>query len=425
MNIFDNVPLIASFPDEPEYDCGNGARLRLYRNKDIGAYADYCSLLENSGFSLYDRTQCENNEFRVYTRGELKLFVYFTPCDGTVRVVADGYTLLPAKEPLPTAEKYQTVLYQFETDHSLIDCGMCYIVRCSDGSFFIVDSAHMYSVNDNDRIHDFLRSLTPDGEKIHIAGWFFSHGHTDHICKFLDFLRYNMSDCVLDGVYYNFVAPGHRDENCWEESERQVRLNFAADLAAHPEIKKYKLHSGQRFFINDLEFFVMASHEDVYPASMSDFNDTSTALMMTYKGYKVCLPGDASRMSSDVITSRYSDFLACDIMQVSHHGHTGCRTPFYERAHAPVALFPNTRIKLDEENARLEENRRIIEIADRYFVSSEGTVGFPLPYTPGSEIVYPDETTENFDGIYALWGYTYSDEFKAKVKSDFESRKRI
>lgn len=422
MSLFDNIPLFAPGADEPDYDCGNGAVLKAYRSASLPRFHAYCKQLESAGFALYDSQTCEGNEFNVYYNDKLKLFVYYTPCDNTVRVVADPYTLLPAKEPLSMPDKCKTVLYQFETDHSLIDCGMCYIIRCSDGSFFIIDSAHMYSVNDNDRIHGFLRSLTPDNEKIHIAGWFFSHGHTDHICKFLDFLKYNMSDCVIDGIYYNFIAPGHRDELDWEESERQVRLNFAAEIAAHPEIKKYKLHSGQRFFVNDLEFFVLCTHEDVYPASMSDFNDTSTALMMTYRGCKVSLPGDASRQSSDVITARYHDFLSCDIMQVSHHGHTGCRSEFYKRSNAKTALFPNTRIKLEEENVRLEENRLIISLADRYFVSSEGTVGLPLPYVPGSEIIYPDETTENFDGISALWGYTYTDEFKAKVQSDFIKR---
>ena len=36
---------------------------------------------------------------------------------------------------------------------------MCYIVRCCDGSFFVIDSAHMYSVNDDIRIIEFLRKL--------------------------------------------------------------------------------------------------------------------------------------------------------------------------------------------------------------------------------------------------------------------------
>ena len=231
-----------------------------------------------------------------------------------------------------------------------------------------------------------------------------------------------MSDCVIDGIYYNFVAPGHKDESEWEESERAVRINFASLLKDHPEIKKYKLHSGQHFYINELEFYVLATHEDVYPNSMSNFNDTSTALMMTYAGTRVSFPGDGGRMISDIMTSRYSDELKCDIMQVSHHGHMGCRTEFYEKSNAKTALFPNTRIKLDEENEKLEENRRIIELADRYYVSSEGTVGLPLPYKAGSEIVYPDETTENFDGIFALWGYEYTDEFKEKVRSDFIKR---
>lgn len=425
MNNTKSVPAFFRKADLPDYDCGDGVIMKIYRSSSMEELDLYVDELLSAGFSLYDKQIRENNRFYVFFSGDTKVFASFCECDNTVRIIIDNYTVLPSKNPEYAAKITDTVLYQFETDHSLIDCGMCYIVKCSDGSFFIIDSAHMYSVNDNDRIHDFLRSINGAEEKIHIAGWFFSHGHTDHICKFMDFLKYNMSDCVIDGIYYNFVAPGHKDEGEWEESERTVRINFASLLKEHPEIKKYKLHSGQHFYINELEFYVLATHEDVYPNSMSNFNDTSTALMMTYEGTRVSFPGDGGRMISDVMTSRYSDELKCDIMQVSHHGHMGCRTEFYEKSGAKTALFPNTRIKLDEENEKLEENRRIIELADRYYVSSEGTVGLPLPYKAGSEIVYPDETTENFDGIYALWGYEYTDDFKEKVRNDFLKRHNL
>ena len=40
---------------------------------------------------------------------------------------------------------------------------MCYILRCADNSFFIIDGGHFLQPNDHKRIYRFLRERTPDG----------------------------------------------------------------------------------------------------------------------------------------------------------------------------------------------------------------------------------------------------------------------
>lgn len=402
------------------YDCNDSVSMYLYRNVEESQFSDYEKKLEASGFSVFDKRDIAGNIHFTLKNDDMLIQLYHS-VDGEVRVIADNYTALVCKDPVDTQKRCDTEIYQFETDHSLIDCGMCYIIRCADNSFFVIDSAHFYSIHDNDRIHDFLRSMTPENEKIHISGWFLSHGHDDHICKCKDYLLYNMEDTVIDAFYYNFISDTHPDNGNWDGAGKGFRRCFY-DAVSASGIPVVKLHTGQHFYVRNLEFEVLCTHEDVWPASCRDYNNSSTVLMMTAENTRVLFPGDASDESSKVLEKRYGEYLKCDIVQLSHHGHNGTSEQFYRYADAKVVLCPNTQIKIDEEFPRISADRVAYEIADEFYVSANGTVKLTLPYKSGSAQVFPDETNEDFAGIKQLWGYDYTDEFKQKHIEGFISR---
>lgn len=99
---------------------------------------------------------------------------------------------------------------------------MCYILRCADNSFFIIDSGHFLQPNDHKRIYRFLRERTPDGERTVIAGWFFSHAHDDHVSQFVDFIREYGSTVEIERLYYNDAPIDHRDSMSWGESNKNI-----------------------------------------------------------------------------------------------------------------------------------------------------------------------------------------------------------
>ena len=145
---------------------------------------------------------------------------------------------------------------------------------------------------------------------------------------------------------------------------------------------------------------------------------------MSADGSKVLLPGDCSIESDKVIVRRFGDYLKCDVVQVSHHGHTGTSPEFYRLADAECALFAVTQIKFDEELPRQEANRTAIALAKEYHIASNGTAEIPLPYKFGQTKVYPDEIFENFNGIFNLWTYEYTDEYKEKLYNEFLERSK-
>lgn len=415
----ENIPLLRS-ETSGCYDCGKGSEMFLFDNCTKADYEAQCRLLENAGYILFDENNIRENYHRTY-RKNITAHLYYCESENKLRLVADP-NLTPFCTCPDNGGTEKTMLWQFEVDHTLIDCGMCYMVRCRDGSFFVIDSAHMYSVNDDIRIIEFLKKLN-GGRKPVVAGWFFSHCHEDHVSKFLDIVEYRRDEIEIQTVYYNFPNPDHRDAHYWGECNYAMAERFERVLAKNSDIKTVTLHTGQKFCVRNLEFTVLCTHEDIFPHSMQDFNNSSTVLMMEAEGCKVLFPGDASAESDRVLLRRYGDYLKCDVVQVSHHGHSGTSPEFYRLADAECALFAVTQIKFDEEYPRQEANRAAIDISKEYHIASNGTVEIPLPYVYGQTKIYPDETFEDFNGIFNLWTYEYGDEMKQKLYNEFLERK--
>ncbi len=417
---FHGIELVKQ-PMFDKYDCGKGCEMLLFKDCTKADFELQCKLAENAGCRLYDCFELKNNIFKTYISQKL-IHIYYCESENVLRIIADPNTNLFQKNPDCRKGNFPVTLWQFEVDHSLIDCGMCYIVRCRDGSFFVIDSAHMYSVNDDIRIIEFLRKMN-GGRKPVVAGWFLSHGHDDHVSKLNDIIDYHKDEIEIEAVYYNFPPSDHRDGHHWGEANHAITARFDKSLSENPDIKIINLHSGQHFYIRELEFVVLCTHEDIHPKSNKDYNDSSVSLMMHAEGSKVLFPGDSSIESDKVIVPRWGDYLKCDVVQVSHHGHTGTSSDFYRLADAECALFAITVIKLEEELPRQEPDRVAIELAKEYHIASNGTVEIPLPYKFGQTKIYPDETFEDFNGIYQLWSYEYTDEYKEKLYREYLERK--
>lgn len=283
-----------------------------------------------------------------------------------------------------------TEIYQFENDYRNIDCGMFYAVKCRDGSFFLIDSAHQDSKNDHIRIHEFLKSLVPAGEKIRIRGWFFSHAHQDHIVKFMDFIRADFKDYEIEALYYNFPDPDGESSEHWSEDDKVTMREFRDLMAERTDLKKITPHTGDVFRIGNLTIKVLVTWEEI-PMPIIRFNDTSVVLMMEAEGQKIFWPGDAGEREAEYLTSHYSDDeLKADILQLAHHGFRGSSVELYEKVNAPVVLISTRQERLND-NLERATTKKALELAKEYYVAGNGTVMLKLPYVPGTARVFPQE----------------------------------
>ena len=406
--------------DEPVYDCRENCFMKLYRGVVKEEYEKWIAELENDGFGILQKTDVNGN---LYTclMGEVQINALFTPCDSILRVTVSEDKRTPCFSKTSCEGDGETVFYGFESDQALIDCGMCLLIECPDHSFFVVDSGHYMQFNDNDRIYKFMRDRTPEGQKVVVNGWLLTHAHSDHISKFMDYLRYNCYDTIIEGVYSNLIPDTYYAHTEWTREEVMLSRKLFKMLS-ETKIPTYKIHTGQRFYIRNLAFDVLGTHEDIYPNKVEDYNDSSCMVMLEAEDSKVFIPGDASVKASVELEKRYGETLKCDVVQISHHGHRGLSPRAYEYLDADVAVFPITRIKFDEEYPRMEANRRAIELAKVHYITSDGTVKIPLPMNLETIEVLPDETFEDFGKINRLWQYSYTDERKAELYGMFTER---
>lgn len=390
--------------------------MRYYENVTAEDYKNYVSALQSDGFTLLQRTGNNGNLFAALM-GTAQVNVLFTPCDSTMRLTASEKNMAPDFGEAECTGDGETVFYAFENDQTLIDCGMCLMVQCPDKSFFIVDSGHYFQMNDNDRIHKFMRDRTPAGEKIVINGWLITHAHTDHVSKLIDFLKYNTDDVIIEGFYQNLLPADYENDEIGHEEKEMAEKLFAA-LEKYPA-PVYKLHTGMRFLIRNLTFDVLSTFEDVMPDFIGDYNDSSCVVMMEAEGSRVFIPGDASALAGARMEARYGETLKCDVVQIAHHGHSGLSAHCYELLDADLAIFPVTRIFFDAEFEKKEANRRAVELASGYYITGDGTVCVPLPYDFRKVYALPDETFEDFEKIKRIWRYVYSEERKNELYDIF------
>lgn len=420
MDLFDRIIEFRPQADEPVYDCRENCFMKLYRGADMYELETWISALENDGFSLLQRTEVNGNIYACLM-GEVQINALFTPCDSILRVTVSDSKRTPCFTQTACDGNGETAFYGFESDQSLIDCGMCLLIECPDHSFFVVDSGHYMQFNDNDRIYNFMRERTPEGQKVVVNGWLLTHAHSDHICKFMDFLRYNCHDVIIEGIYSNLIPDDYYGYKEWTREEVLLSRKLFKILS-ETKIPTYKIHTGQRFYIRNLTFDVLGTHEDIYPNQIKDFNDSSCMVMLSVDNSRVFIPGDASALASVELEKRYGEALKCDVVQVAHHGHTGLSAKAYEYLDADVAVFPITRIKFDEEYPRVEATRKAVELSEVHYITSDGTVKIPLPMSLDTIEVLPDETFEDFGKINRLWGYSYTDERKAELFGMFTER---
>ena len=280
----------------------------------------------------------------------------------------------------------QTTLYQLALDYREINCGMSYVFHLRDGRFFIIDGGY-FTPGEEDRLYDFLKERC--GGAPVIAGWFFSHAHQDHVGCFINFIWKYRGQAVIERLIYNFQPVDFsKIDGDWKSSDPATVKEFYRTIdEACQGIPVMTPRTGDVFQIGELTVEVLYTQEDLYPKKAS-FNDYSTVITTQIDGQKILWLGDIYKQASRFLLRNKKDKLACDIVQVAHHGFGGATRALYAKTRARVALWPTPDYEMEKITSTRghKSNAYLLKRVPEHLVSGRGTVALALPYQVGTAV---------------------------------------
>lgn len=318
---------------DAEGPTGTESRMELVKYTSAEKYEEYCDNLSKTGYeNVYSNTLggvvC--NAFRY--NGKL-YYTYFTANKNEVRIVEDNNTRSFEDFGYSCNEGEGVTIYQFDypyadfgehKDEEIYSTnGMMYIIKLADNSLIVVDGGSIRQSSDKniDECMKLMRKITGarESEKVNIALWIGTHGHSDHVTFFYKLIGYYHNEINLERAMFNYPSL-----SLVEHDERiDMYRNRLGEL--YPDVRYLSPHSGMSFNIANTVIDVLYTQEDAVNAltgktPVENANDSSTICRITAAGKRFLVTGDINVLAQDKILSMHSrEEIKCDVLQAPHH----------------------------------------------------------------------------------------------------------
>ena len=384
-----NVPVFTGGTEIGSFTGSGTTRTVKYDDTTFSDFSAYKSELVSKGFTIYDENTVDGNYFATLTKDFVTVTLSWFRT-GIMQIICERKGDLCPLSDL-CKKVCDTLITGFEGQTVVASEGMGYIIRLQDGSFCIIDGGmgdpdHI----DSNNLMDILMRQKPDShEKPVIAAWIFTHLHGDHIGVFNCFSLDHHDEVVIERLIYNFPtavqiaasdSPYMLDESIYRYTQFRKNLkDFYSDVPV------LKIHGGNRFQVRNAAFEVLYEQEDLLPKTILDgggMNESSMLLKMTLEGQTVLWTGDFAFLSEELVLSEYDSALACDILQMAHHGINGSAA-FYSKVDPTYALLPawkgaQSYIMDYTQNQWLVNSPKLRQIIN----TANGTWTIKMPYSP-------------------------------------------
>lgn len=388
----------------------DGSTTYLYQGSGVSAdaYKAYVNKLKAEGYTLHGQENTvEDSIFGTYVNRQTGITVYaaynaykhaaaqgltdlFQPAIRLVVAKLDTVNLLDEDMLAPdytgkVQESSITTIkiHPYDAGGRMATYGNMYVITLQDGSFVMYD-AGPYSEESTDEIYKVLLALYREGhhgndptadDPIRIAAWVISHGHGDHTGNFQPFLKKfckeyggyvdgiveeHQSYVTVDRLIANFISD-EEAKNC--DGNLTLRNKYAEystmvhDAEGEEQgFKYYKVHTGQKFWLANVEFEIMHTHEDQYPNrsyngdGVNVYNEKSlifrTHIYHTVGGSatggktSTLWLGDGQTLASRILRATYGDKIQTEQMQYAHHGYNGCEWALYKMIKPTLIWWP-------------------------------------------------------------------------------------
>lgn len=218
-----------------------------------------------------------------------------------------------------------------------------YYLRLDDGRLVFFDfgcvnlqSGLSYTELLNSYIAE-LRSVS-GGDTVKIAALFITHPHDDHL-NFLEYLVKTGQDkyFIIEKVIRKFPPKDWVPKNDWEKPDYPQNMEILLQNLKGTEIITAK--RGMTFDFGGVNFEILLTADEA-PDDAKDMNYFSMLIKQSVGNKTLLWTGDMSDSLGKKAMEICGEKLACDILQIPHHGTPNCGTlEFFEICNAKKHLW--------------------------------------------------------------------------------------
>ncbi len=194
-----------------------------------------------------------------------------------------------------------------------------HIIRESGGKILVIDGG---TAGDARYLLHRLKEIS--GQEVpHIAGWFFTHPHSDHMDCFFEVMNELSDEIEFDKIYCNFPPADYFDI----DSPQSTVETFQSLLPRFAE-KLVIVQAGDVINIGSCSFEVLQT-PDLTLTQNRGANDASVVIRLHLGSKTIMILGDLGLDGGQRLFKTYGNQLKSDLCQVSHHGQRGCGREVY------------------------------------------------------------------------------------------------
>ncbi len=310
------------------YDCGDGVSEILIDDTTASDFSAYKSALLAAEYVLYDEHTANNNLYAVYNKAsdDRSVFVSYTNSTKVAKIIVSPLEEMLPKEPEVKTKIADTTFAMLAVGNEFNGAkayGASFVIRLEDGRFVVIDGG-MNVTSEVDELYSYLNNnKTSSHSKPQIAAWIITHPHGDHYGVLSGFASKHGSKVELERMIYNVSADSGFSP---EAGENQIKASTGFGSIAAQAMNKMncktavKVHTGQEFYLGNVKFEVLFTHEDLYPGLFKYVNDLSIVFMVSIENKKLLLTGDIEGDATKQLMTQFGDYLKCDYIQIAHHG---------------------------------------------------------------------------------------------------------
>ncbi len=323
--------------------------------------------LASAGYKTVQENTIGKNEFITVSNGKKLITAYFMGYTKETRIIVenDRDFVHPTSEYTAICD---TTLWQLGLDEKnpdIKDAQNAYVIQLADGRFVIHDTGVATAAK---YVYNYMKSKTPEGQKIKVAAVFISHPHSDHMDGLIEMAKLYKDEIEVEALYYNFGA--RTTQSIYAEATVVNRWNDVKNAGEALGAKAYVTRTGQKIEIADAVFEILWNPEDFGARLIDDYNNASIVVRMTVGGKKVIFLGDHRDKASPITVSMYKDDLKCDMITVAHHGFGGSVWELYNYAQPSIVFWPNTYY----DNRAVNNKIRAMASVKNHYLAGDGDV---------------------------------------------------